>query len=213
MNMSAALRFLLLISIFAISACSTVKSHVTRFHTLPAFGSGQTFSIYTPTGSTGIEFSSYSTQISARLMEYGWKPSASGAPDYLVSITYRMGGSHQENSSVPIMGQTGGGTTYHSGSVSSYGSTGYSSGTFSGTSYRPATFGIIGAIPVSHTMHDRFMTLNITDRSGKSIFEGRVNSSGTSSDIAAVMPEMIDSLFTGFPGTSGKTKMISKIKR
>lgn len=211
--MTIALRLLLFVTTFAISACSTVESHVTRFHTLPAVGSGQTFAISPPAGASGIEFSAYSAQISARLTEYGWKLSPSGTPDYLVSISYRMGGSHQETGSVPIMGQTGGGTTYHSGSVSSYGSGGYSSGSFSGTSYQPATFGVVGAIPVNHTMHDRFMTLNITDRAGKSIFEGRVNSSGTSSDIAAVMPEMIDSLFTGFPGTSGKTKNVNKIKR
>jgi hypothetical protein len=63
-------------------------------------------------------------------------------------------------------------------------------------------------MPVSAIHHDRFMTLKISDRSKNTVFEGRVTSSGTSSDIAAVLPAVIDSMFTGFPGQSGKFKRV-----
>jgi hypothetical protein len=124
-----------------------------------------------------------------------------------------MGGSREQTGSLPLYGQTGGGTTYHSGSFSSYGSSGYNSGSFGGTSYKPATFGVVGAMPYSHTVHDRYMLMTIRSRSGTNVFEGKVNSSGSSSEIAAVLPEMIDSLFTGFPGQSGKTKRVSKVSQ
>jgi hypothetical protein len=50
----------------------------------------------------------------------------------------------------------------------------------------------------------------IRDRDGRSVFEGRVVSTGRSAEIAAVLPQMIDSLFTNFPGESGKTKRVGK---
>ncbi len=61
----------------------------------------------------------------------------------------------------------------------------------------------------SSTEHDRFLVMVILDKNNNTVFEGRVRSAGSRSDIAAVMPQMIDSLFASFPGKSGKsTRMI-----
>ena len=40
------------------------------------------------------------------------------------------------------------------------------------------------------------------------IYEGRVTSRGSSSEIAVVMPTFIEALFKNFPGKSGKTKKV-----
>jgi hypothetical protein len=207
-------RFVATVTCFiALASCSTVESNVTRFHTLPPKGTGQSFVIRSESGQSSIEFSQYSQQISKHLQAYGWTPASSNSADYIVVLAYQMGGSRERSGSLPLYGQTGGGTTYHSGSFNSYGSGGYSSGTFGGTSYTPATFGVVGAAPYSYTVHDRYMVMTIRDRAGTNVFEGKVNSSGSSAEIAAVLPEMIDSLFTGFPGVSGKTKKISKVNQ
>ncbi len=195
----------------AFTSCSTVESNVTRFHTLPAKGSGQSFTVRATAGQSSLEFSQYSQRITKHLQAYGWTPAIGGSSDYTVLLSYQMGGSREQMGSLPLYGQTGGGTTYHSGTYSSYGGTGYRSGSFGGTSYTPATFGVVGSMPYSHTVHDRYMLMTIRDRSGTNVFEGKVNSSGSSSEIAAVLPEMIDSLFTGFPGQSGKTKRVRKM--
>jgi hypothetical protein len=197
----------------ALASCSTVESNVTRFHTLPPKGTGQSFAVRTEPGQSSIEFSQYSQQVSKHLQAYGWTPASSNSADYTVVLDYQMGGSRERTGSLPVYGQTGGGTTYHSGSFNAYGSGGYRSGSFGGTSYSPATFGVVGAMPYNHTVHDRYMILTIRDRTGTSVFEGKVNSSGSSAEIAVVLPEMIDSLFTGFPGVSGKTKKISKVNQ
>lgn len=209
--MQSILRYLSLgAAAFALSSCASVQSDVTRFHTLPPQGSGQTFAIRSATSSGGIEFGTYAAKVASNLQNYGWTQAASGPGDYTVLLDYRMGGSSERHGSLPIMGQTGGGTTYHSGSVNSYGSYGSTYGSYSGTSYTPATFGVVGSTSYSVTVHDRYLNMKIIDRAGRSVFEGRVVSTGQSADIAAVLPQMIDSLFTKFPGESGKTKHVEK---
>ncbi len=194
----------------ALSSCTSVQSNVTRFHTLPPQGSSQTFEIRSASSVSGIEFGTYASRVASHLQTYGWTQAGTGNADYTVLLDYQMGGSHERQGSTPITGQTGGGTTYHSGSVNSYGNYGSTSGAYSGTSYTPATYGVVGSVPYSVTVHDRYLDMKIRDRGERSVFEGRVSSTGRSSDIAAVLPQMIDSLFTNFPGESGKTKMIEK---
>lgn len=209
--MQSILKYLFVsVAAVALSSCASVQSDVTRFHTLPPQGSGQTFTIKAASSSGGIEFESYLARVSSHLQNYGWAQSSSGDADYSVILDYRMGGSSERHGSVPIMGQTGGGTTYHRGSVNTYGSYGSTYGSYSGTSYTPATFGVVGSAPYSITVHDRYLNMRISDRAGRSVFEGRVVSTGQSADIAAVLPQMIDSLFTNFPGESGKTKRVEK---
>lgn len=197
----------------ALTSCATVQSDVTRFHTLPPQGSGQTFTIRSASSSNALEFGTYASRVASHLQEYGWTQSGSGSADYTVLLDYQMGGSRERQGSVPIMGQTGGGTTYHSGSVNTYGNYGSTYGSYSGTSYTPATFGVVGSAPYSVTVHDRYLDMKIRDRGGRSVFEGRVVSTGRSADIAAVLPQMIDSLFTKFPGESGKTKRVEKVSQ
>ncbi|MCW1914337.1 DUF4136 domain-containing protein [Luteolibacter sp. GHJ8] len=190
-----------------------VNSSVTRFHTLPAKGSGQSFVVLSTTGTNSLEFNTYAALVAAHLQTYGWTQSASESADYTVNFAANMGESRQEHGSLPIMGQTGGGTTYHSGSVNTYGSYGSTRGTYSGTSYTPATFGVVGSMPYSVTFHDSFLNLRIRDQKDQAVFEGRVAATGRNSELSVALPAMIDALFTGFPGESGKTKQISKAAR
>jgi hypothetical protein len=197
--------------ILLVSCGSTVQSDVTRFHKLPIKGNGESFSVRpTNENRSGIEFSTYASRVAGHLQQYGWRQSSSGKADYIVTLGYRMGGSSTRTGSTPTYGQTGGGTTYHNGSVNSYSNYGSSYGSYSGTSYTPATYGQVGSTPYSVTVHDRFCNIRIKSRNGKSVFEGRANSTGRSSEISVVLPAMIDSIFTDFPGESGKAKRIQK---
>lgn len=205
------LKILFLFAFVAVlTSCETVQSDVTRFHTLPPQGSGQTFTIRSVESNNALEFRTYASRVAAHLREYGWTESSPESAEYTVLLDYQMGGSHERHGTVPITGQTGGGTTYHSGSVNTYGNYGSTYGSYSGTSYTPATFGVVGSAPYSVTVHDRYLEMKIHDRGGRSVFEGRVVSTGQSADIAAVLPQMIESLFTKFPGESGKTQRIEK---
>ena len=55
----------------------------------------------------------------------------------------------------------------------------------------------------------RGLGARIHDTNNKVVFDGLVNSAGKK-QIEAVLPQMIDSLFDGFPGTNGRTVTVVK---
>lgn len=79
-------------------------------------------------------------------------------------------------------------------------------GRVSGPSYSAPTFGVVGSIPVSQTLYDRWLLIIAKDRNLKELFEIRAQSTGRVGEISRVMPAMIDSAFADFPGVSGKMK-------
>jgi len=202
-----------LVALLIFSGCASVQSTTSRFHQLPEKGNGETFA-FLPAKSQegGLEYRTYCERIKNKLIEYGWILSDSPSnADYLVYFTYSIDGGETVSGSMPIYGQTGGGTSYTSGSVTSgYG--GYA--TYSGTTYTPPTFGQVGSVPYTSKMYGRNLELTMIDdkKSSKDnivkVYEGRVSSRGSSADIAVVLPTMIEALFKKFPGQSGKTKKV-----
>ena len=207
--MPLSLKLLLLLAFAALTSCASVQSDVTRFHTLPPHGNGQTFSIRSPSGTSGIEFSTYASRVASHLQDYGWVQGPTGRSDYTVYFDYQMGRSHQRLGAVPVMGPVGGGAVVYTGVAHRHGH----DRAYYETAYVPPTYGVVGSVPYSITEHDRYFDMKIRNRAGRSVFEGRAISTGQSAEIAAVLPQMIDSLFTGFPGESGKTRRIGKSLR
>lgn len=204
-------RILIGLSLALLCSCAPVETHVTRFHRLPSTGGGQTFAIVPHKGTHAIETSTYTSRIAAGFERYGWRSTNNDHPDYKVNFDYSISGGREVHGSVPIVGQTGGGTTFHQGSFTSHSSYGgYNSGSVSGTSYTPPTFGVVGSIPVNSTLYDRVLLVTATDRSGTNVLEARCTSTGSVPAISRILPPMIDSLFTDFPGISGRTKRYSR---
>src|SRR5690606_15585976 len=101
--------------------CQTVNSNVTAFHSITP-GEAESFTVRPDNSQAGsLEASSYSRLIADRLEQAGWASASSG--DVLVTFAYGIDNGRTELGSVPIYGQTGGGTTYTTGSV--YGSGGF----------------------------------------------------------------------------------------
>jgi uncharacterized protein YceK len=202
---------LLVVSILA--GCASVQSSTSRFHKLPEIGNGESFAFLPTTDQKGgLEYESYCERIESKLIEYGWIPSKNiQTSDYLVFFTYSINGGETVSGSTPIYGQTGGGTSYTSGTVSSYGG----SANYSGTTYTAPTFGQVGSVSYNTQVFGRNLDLTIIDEKESSkdnpvkLYEGRVTSHGSSADIAVVLPTMIESLFKDFPGKSGKTKKVA----
>ena len=190
------------------SGCASVDSKVSRFHSLGPVAQPKIFEFVPIDEQKGsIEFRSYAERISTKLEAYGWRRDQAKKADVFVSISYGIGDGKSVSGAMPIFGQTGGGAAYTSGSV--YG--GGRSANFSATTFTAPTYGQIGAIPVNQTYYTRTFVMNIYDSSlakegvSKSIFEGRVVSTGSSSQVSEIMPNMIEAMFKKFPGSSGKT--------
>lgn len=206
-----------IISILLVSGgcLSTVQSSVARFHQLPQQGTAHTF-IFIPNKEQrgSLEYASYCTLITAKLSAYGWRQNekADSPSDYLIALNYGINDGKNVSGSIPIIGQTGGGTTQSYGTVrTNYGQT----ASYSGTTTTPVTIGQVGSIPFSSREYDRLLVLSIIDREKShgedivKVFEARVQSSGSSGEISLIMPIMIEALFKHFPGISGKVEDVS----
>jgi len=192
--------------------CAIMEVRVTRFHHLPPHGAGETFALQPPKGASPLETGIYDAKIVEGLQKYGWRQADARSAQYVVTYDYRVGPPQTFTGSVPIMGQTGGGTTFTSGTVSAYGSGGSAYGTYSGTSYTPATYGVVGSVPYSQTGYDRFFNVTAKDRAGRDVFQMRAVSLGTLNEISRVLPLIIDAAFAEFPGTSGRTGQYHRVR-
>lgn len=186
----------------ALAGCITVKNKVTVFHTITK---PETFTIRPAEPfAESLEANAYADLIAQKLIEKGWAKSNKAATE--IQFAYGIDNGHQETSSSPIFGQTGGGTTYSSGTVYSGGSV----GTYSGTSYKPPTFGIVGVSTRSYSMYTRKLVVWIDEKATKKrIYEATVVSSGESESFNIVARCMIDALFKEFPGESGRTSSVT----
>jgi len=187
------------------TSCSSVRSNVTAYHALSNEAGSYEYKFANTKNKPKLEFERIKSLVATCLTEFGWNESFNEDAHYVISIDYGMGGSHVRSGSTPIIGQTSGGSTYHSGTVSGS----YGTSNFSGTSYTAPTYGVVGSSSYSVKVNERFLLLNIQNEKGESVYECRVKSEGTSSEINLVIDEMIDSIFKNFPGVSGKTYKVT----
>ncbi|MGE4580646.1 MAG: DUF4136 domain-containing protein [Desulfuromonadales bacterium] len=200
--------FILFFSMLLSGCGGRIVSDVAIFHQLQNNTNQFKFAFLPLDGQKGnLEYKSYKSLISEQLASNGFVETTEN-PSYFISFAYGIDSGREEISSVPIFGQTGvaSATTY--GSINTFGNYGTYSGT---TTYQP-TYGLVGSAPVSSTVFTRKLELSIVDieKSTKEepaiVYQASVVSSGSSSQIAAVMPYMIQALFKKFPGESGKTR-------
>lgn len=207
------MRRLLLFVFVPVLLAGCVKSEVTRFHSGFDFGPGQTFVIYpSESQKDSLLFENVATDIAEHLSILGMRRLSVDADkaDLFVTFSHTVDGGRTVVSSSDVYGQTGGGTTYHSGTISS--PHGYGSSSYSGTSYQTPTYGVVGTSVISGVVYTREFWLDITDiRNAENpikIFEGRLKSRGTDNSFERVRKCLVNAMFDGFPGISGKTETV-----
>lgn len=155
-----------------------------------------------------LEFRAVSEYLMTKLTQKGYTAAQVNQKSmYAAVITYGIDNGTTIVSSVPIYGQTGGGTSYTTGSVSSYGRT----ANFSGTTITMPTYGMVGAMPVSSTEYKRMVNIDIwrNDATPIKVYEMRGLSSGSCGNINAILSNIIDGMFENFPGENGKVKRVN----
>ncbi|PLX62146.1 DUF4136 domain-containing protein [Sedimenticola selenatireducens] len=205
--------FILILCLTFLSGCmGIVRTTTTTFH---GKGHEQRGSIFVAAADAqvngSLEFSHYKQLVEEKLITIGYtlSPTAEKA-DFIALVAYGIDNGKTSIVSTPIFGQTGGGTTYSSGSVYGYGG----SASYSGTSYTMPTYGIVGSSTSSQTEYTRAIALDIVDaksiESGKpeKLYEMRARSTGSCSSINGVFDEILEAMFKSFPGDSGKSQTI-----
>ena len=191
---------------------TSVFSDVSSFSSLSPTSYGEPFFILpNEQQATSVEFSQYSSSVSKRLQRKGWyRVMDASEAKYIVLLDYGVASSSTKTGSVPIIGQTSGGTTSHSGTFNTYGG-GYGSsyGSYSGSSYTMPTWGVVGSRAYSYTTYQRYFQMKVIDRTSDApVFETKAASEGTSATFGQVAECIFDMALANFPLQSSSSSSV-----
>ena len=197
------------LALAALSGCATpFKADVARFQQLPA-PAGQSFTIVAdnPQLAGGLEFSHYAAMVGQRLSQTGYV--AAGDPasaDLIVRVAYDVDNGREKVRSTGFGGPYGG---WGGGPWGVWGGRwgrpwGYGF-------YDPWLFGGRGFDDVSsYTVYTSDLSLKI-DRAAdnRRLFEGKASAQSLSNKLTYLVPNLIDAMFTNFPGQNGEDVKIT----
>ncbi len=180
------------------------KADVSRFAVpLPA-PSGQTFAVVPedPKLAGGLEFATYANSVAAEMEQLGYvRAPAPERADLLVRFDYRVDGG-RERVRTDLSG-----AGFAAGPWGPWGPWGGGFGRWGWGFYDPW---LAGPNVRSYTVYTSGIDLKI-DRAadGQRLFEGKAEAVSRSNRLPRLVPNLVDALFTGFPGNSGETVRIT----
>ena len=189
-----------------LAACTSpsFKADVSRFAVpLPA-PQGQTFAVVAedPKLAGGLEFATYANAVAAEMTQLGYARAASPeTADMLVRFDYRVdGGRERVRTDLNGVGFAGNPWGPWGGWGGGYGRWGYG--------FNDPFFG--GPNVRSYTVYTSAIDLKI-DRAadGQRLFEGKAEAVSRSNRLPTLVPNLVDAIFTDFPGSSGETVRIT----
>lgn len=198
-------------ALLALAGCATpFAAKVSRFQQLPA-PTGQTFTVQAedPQLQGGIEFNQYASIVTARMAELGYRPATSSRADLIVRMDYRVDTGRERVRSTGLgYGGFGGGFGY-GGYGRGFGYGGFGRRWAYGFN-DPFLFGGGGFNDVSsYTVFTSELALRIDGAGGRRVFEGTARAQSRSDELPRLVPNLIDAMFTDFPGNSGETVNIT----
>jgi hypothetical protein len=193
----------------ALASCAApFNANVSRFQSQLPPPSGQSFAIVAddPSQRGGIEFGQYAQIVSDDLARVGYTRAASPAQAQLiVHFGYTIDTGHTRVQSTgfsdPFWGPWRGGGWGRWGYRPFYGP-----GLWHYGWYDPWFDNQIE----SYTVYTSKIAMTISDAaSGKHLFEGRAEAASTSNRLQYLVPNLVQAMFTNFPGNSGETVRIT----
>jgi hypothetical protein len=204
------LRSLAPLALLAVSACAAnFDAQVKRFQAMPA-PQGQSFFIKSadPKRDGSLEFSRYAGLVSEKLVAQGYQAaSAPGSANLIVSLDYGVDHGREKVRSTPGYGWAGYGPYGRWGGGPGYrgfGHHGYVYGF-----YDPFLFDSGYDQVESYTVYTSDLDLTIARPSGEHLFEGKAKAMSSTDNLAYLVPNLVEAMFTGFPGNSGETVKIT----
>ena len=186
-----------------LAACSTpFKADVSRFSAQLPAPQDQTFAVVPedPKLAGGLEFALYANEVADELNKLGYERAASPeAADLLVRFDYGVDNGRERvrttNAGVGGFGPWGG-----------FGGFGFRRN-FAFGFYDPW---LAGPNVRSYTIYTGDIDLKIDNaKTGERLFEGRAESVSRSNRLQTIVPNLVDAIFTDFPGNSGETLRIT----
>lgn len=203
----------------ALSACATpFKADVSRFQSQLPAPQGQSFTIAAadPSLDGGIEFNQYASLIAAELTRYGYRPAPEGTQaEMLVRVDYSIDNGRERIRSSPAMMDP-----WYGGF---YGPRYYRPVVVRGPNGRRYVYGYRdpfmwggfgpgwgGRDIESYTIFTSQLSVQISRASdGFRLFEGRAEAQSGDNNLTQIVPNLVEALFTDFPGNSGEKLRIT----
>ncbi|MBA3898526.1 MAG: DUF4136 domain-containing protein [Sphingomonadaceae bacterium] len=199
-------------AMLALSACAVpFKAQVSRFQQLPA-PQGQSFAVVAdnPRLQGSLEFANYANIVADRLGRFGYvRTSSPTNASLIVSLDYGVDHGREKIRSYPSSGFGYGG----------YGGFGYGGfgRPFGGFGRRAFVYGFYDPFLFddyndveSYTVYNSELDMRVDRRGSRErVFEGTAKAMSTDDDLTTLVPNLIDAMFTGFPGNSGETVRIT----
>ena len=203
-----------------LSGCATgLPTKVTRFQALPA-PQGQSFYVVPGLGEAqggGLEFSRYAALVAQHMQAQGYAQAASPQQaTMIVQLGYGVDRGTQRIVEDPFFRPRFYDPFYnprfgiwHGRPYSSrFGYYGYRSPFYYGWD-DPFWFGAGGGIR-SYTEYRSQLDLDIRNRqTNQPLFEGRAQARSTSDELGRLVPNLVEAMFTNFPGRNGETVRIT----
>lgn len=196
----------------ALSACASgFNSQVTRFASQLPAPQGQTFAVVSddPALAGGLEFSQYSRLVEDRMAGLGYRPSAPEAATLIVRFDYGVDKGRERVRRTPMVDPF-----WSDWYGPRYGYWGYGR---RGGFYRPMSawgYGwydpwFDGGVE-NYTVYTSGISLKIDRRAdGQRLFEGKAEAASVSNRLQYLVPNLVEAMFTNFPGNSGETVRIT----
>ena len=203
--------------LLALSACTTgLSTQVSRFQAMPA-PQGQSFIVQPadPDDQGGLEFSQYAGQVRQHLLAQGFTEAASPRDASLVvTLDYGVDNGQTKVRTTPGLGfgyGGYGGYGFHRPYYSRFGGFYGRRNPFYYGWYDPFFDSGFGYPEVtSYTVYTSFVDMDIKRTAdGQSVFEGTAKARSGTDQLQVLVPNLIEALFTGFPGNSGETVRIT----
>ena len=211
------------LALAGLAACaSPFRADVTRFESQLPAPQGQTFAVVAddPALAGGLEFSRYADYVTAEMARMGYTPAPAENANLLVRFDYGVDEGRERVRST--------GSSYWGGDPFYNSWYGYRPVYYRdrrgnvGVSYVPSrAWGYGWHDPFfygsrfnndvySYTVYTSGIDLKIDDAAtGERLFEGKAQAASTSNRLQYLVPNLVEAMFTDFPGNSGDTVRIS----
>ncbi|MEE4200829.1 MAG: DUF4136 domain-containing protein [Erythrobacter sp.] len=191
-----------------LAACApSFKADVSRFTTTLPAPQGQSFAVVAddPELAGGLEFSLYADRVAAEMAQLGYRQAATPQDaDLLVRFDYDVDNGRERIRTTPGVGGFGAFGPW--GPWGGFGGFGFRRN-FAFGFYDPW---LAGPDVRSYTVYTSGIDMKIDDTAtGERLFEGQAQAVSRTNRLQSLVPNLVDALFTDFPGNSGETLRIT----
>ena len=194
----------------SLAACAQpFKADVSRFQAQLPAPQGESFAVVAddPTLAGGLEFALYADLVEARMEQLGYSQASPEDASLLVRFDYGVDNGRERIRSTGGVGDPYWDSWYGYGFRSRYHRSRFG--------YSPWGYGWYdpwfdsGPEIRSYTVYTSGIDMKIDRKGGERLFEGKAQAVSTSNKLQYLVPNLVDAMFTDFPGNSGETLRIT----